>query len=331
MKILILGDLHYGIKSFDYIVDKKLNQIFENIIFPYIQKHNIKHIIQLGDVFDDRKGVRSQSGYNYVKYFLLPVIENGLILYQILGNHDIFYDKDNKINSLKMFFKLINSSNLNLIENYEKINLNKKELHFVSYACDVNIDDIYGDVLFGHYAVEGFEMQKDVPVLNGMKLSSFSNFDKVFTGHIHRRDFQKNVINVGSLIECNFGESDFVHGFHILDLDNLDVEFIPIEEKIFVRLDINEIKNYKDFNDQVIEIKLNENSSEIENEKIIKKLRKLNPDEVQIKYISEKKNKTIEVENYDFLNVLKEYIDKDDSKLKKDIVLKLVMKFYGKV
>jgi len=336
MKLLILGDLHYGIKSFDYIIDQKLNSVFENIIFPYIKKHDIKHIVQLGDVFDDRKGVRSQSGYNYVKYFFLPIINNNLTLYQILGNHDVFYDKDNKINSLKMFFELVNKtyqySNLKLIENYEKIILNNQELHFISYGCDVNMDDIYGDVLFGHYAVEGFEMQKNVPVLNGMRLSSFGNFDKVFTGHIHRRDSQKNVINVGSLVECDFGESDFVHGFYVLDINHMNVEFVPIEEKIFIRLNADEIEKYKNLNDMVVEIRLDEKNSELENEKIIQKFKNLNPKDVKIKYINKEKSfENIEVKNYDFLNVLKEYIDNDGSNMNKDILLKIIMKFYNEI
>lgn len=330
MKLLILGDLHYGIKSNEYVVDKKLNCVLNEYVFPYMKKNSIRHIVHLGDVFENRKGVNSESGFNYVKYFLLPIIENDLILYQILGNHDIFYDKNNKINTLKMFFSLINNSNLKLIENYERIVLDKKKIYLVSYGSDIDISEIYGDILFGHFNIDGFEMQKGVSVYNGMKQSLFSNFKNVFSGHIHRRDKQKNITYVGSLVENNFGENDFIHGFYVFDLDKNEIEFIPIEEKIFIKIKQDEIDKYDNFNDKVVEIEFNEENSSIESENIIEKLQILNPTGIKIKYIN-KEIKNIEVENYDFMNVLKEYIENIEEKFNKEILFKIIMKFYGKV
>jgi DNA repair exonuclease SbcCD nuclease subunit len=332
MKIAILGDLHYGIKSNDYVIDKKLNEVLTNRVFPYIKQNNIKHIIQLGDIFENRKGVSSYSGYNYVKYFLLPIIQNDLILYQILGNHDIFYDHDNIVNTLKMFFVLMNNSNLNLIEDKEKVILGNRELYFVSYSSKAELEYLYGDILFGHFNIEGFEIQKGISVHNGIKQNVFKqNFNKVISGHIHRRDRQNNIWYTGSLVENDFGESDFIHGFYVLETDTLDLEFIPIEEKIFLRIDGNEIEKYENLEDKVVEIKFSSNSSIIDNEKVIEKLKSLSPTDIKIKYVDSVKKNKIVVQNYDFLNVTKEYIDNEHDGLNKEILYKIVMKFYENI
>lgn len=331
MKIAIIGDLHYGIKSNDYIIDKKLNDILTNKVFPYIKENNIKHIIQLGDIFENRKGVSSYSGYNYVKYFLIPIIQNNLILYQILGNHDIFYDNDSNVNTLKMFFALMDNSNLNLIEDKEKIVLGNRDMYFVSYGSKAELEYLYGDILFGHFNIEGFEMQRGIPVHNGLKQNIFKkNFNKVISGHIHRRDRQNNIWYIGSLVENNFGESDFIHGFYVLETDTLELEFIPVEDKIFLRIDENDLNKYSSLEDKVVEIKFSNNSSIIDNDKAIEKLRLLNPKDIKIKYVDGVKKNKIEVENYDFLNVLKEYIDNIEGKFNKEVLYKIVMKFFEK-
>lgn len=327
MKILIIGDLHYGIKSNDYIIDKVLNKVMEQYIFPYIKQHDIKYIVQLGDVFDNKRGVYSESGYNYVKYFLLPILQNDLTLYQLLGNHDIFYDRSNRANNLKMFFSLVDSPNLKLIEDYEKIILDKREMYFVSYASKLNIEDVYGDVIFGHFSINGFEMQKGIQVINGMKQSIFTNFNKTITGHIHRREQKKNIFNVGSLVEVNFGENDFIHGFYVLETDDLSMEFIPINEKIFVKIEQEKINQLGDLKNKVVEIKLNENNTDITNNKIIEKLKKLNPESVRIKYTNNEKMDIDEVKSYEFIDVVKEYVKNQDG-FNKNILYNISMKIY---
>ena len=52
MKFIVLGDLHFGIKSFNENFFSNQMEFFHNQLFPYMLEHNIDTIIQLGDFLD---------------------------------------------------------------------------------------------------------------------------------------------------------------------------------------------------------------------------------------------------------------------------------------
>ena len=59
--IVLLGDLHYGVRQdSDYFHNSK-KLFLDNILFPYIKNNNIKHIIQVGDLFDVRKYITNKT------------------------------------------------------------------------------------------------------------------------------------------------------------------------------------------------------------------------------------------------------------------------------
>jgi DNA repair exonuclease SbcCD nuclease subunit len=49
-KVIFLGDLHLGIKQDAPIIYQAYEKFFDQVLFPYIREHNIKHVIQFGDV-----------------------------------------------------------------------------------------------------------------------------------------------------------------------------------------------------------------------------------------------------------------------------------------
>ena len=60
MKIIILGDCHFGVKQSSDIVALHQRRFFDSLI-DYGNKNNIKTIIQLGDIFDQRKNINVKS------------------------------------------------------------------------------------------------------------------------------------------------------------------------------------------------------------------------------------------------------------------------------
>ena len=69
MKVVILGDCHFlvrnGSKSFNNYIEK----FYTNVFFPYLTNNNIKTVLQLGDLMDNRKNAHLQGLSECKKYF----------------------------------------------------------------------------------------------------------------------------------------------------------------------------------------------------------------------------------------------------------------------
>ena len=47
MKIALLNDTHFGVRNDSMIFDDFLHKFYEEVFFPYLEKHNIKTLILL--------------------------------------------------------------------------------------------------------------------------------------------------------------------------------------------------------------------------------------------------------------------------------------------
>ena len=72
MKIAIITDTHFGARNDSVQFDEYFYQFYEGQFFPYLQKHNIKTVIHLGDVLDRRKFVSYRIAKNFRERFILP-------------------------------------------------------------------------------------------------------------------------------------------------------------------------------------------------------------------------------------------------------------------
>ena len=69
MKVAILGDTHFGARNDSVHFSVFFEKFYKEIFFPYLEQHNILHVIQLGDVFDRRKYINFQTLNHCKKYF----------------------------------------------------------------------------------------------------------------------------------------------------------------------------------------------------------------------------------------------------------------------
>ena len=54
MKIALITDTHWGARNDSVIFADYFSKFYDNVFFPYIDDHNIKTCIHLGDVVDRR-------------------------------------------------------------------------------------------------------------------------------------------------------------------------------------------------------------------------------------------------------------------------------------
>ena len=84
MKIALLNDTHAGVRNNNQIFAEYQGRFYTEIFFPYLKKHDIKHIIHLGDYFDRRRDVNFFSFAYYRKssnfFIILKFIYNSVMI-----------------------------------------------------------------------------------------------------------------------------------------------------------------------------------------------------------------------------------------------------------
>ena len=100
MKIALITDTHFGARNDNVNFNEYFYQFYEGVFFPYLQQHNIKTCIHLGDCFDRRKYVSYKTAKDFRERFILPFNVLGIDLHMLVGNHDIYYKNTSQVNSL---------------------------------------------------------------------------------------------------------------------------------------------------------------------------------------------------------------------------------------
>ena len=105
MKILLLTDLHFGVKSDSPIFHEYQKLFFDDILFPYLDTHSIDTMIILGDVFDRRKYTNHQTIEHCKKNFFDVLEIRNIQIHNILGNHDVTFKNTNRLNSPNLLLR----------------------------------------------------------------------------------------------------------------------------------------------------------------------------------------------------------------------------------
>ena len=97
MKIALINDTHFGARNDNPNYANYFYKFWDDIFFPYIEKHNIKDVIHLGDVLDRRKFVNFKTLNDFNNKFVNRIKDLHVDI--IIGNHDTYYKNTNEINA----------------------------------------------------------------------------------------------------------------------------------------------------------------------------------------------------------------------------------------
>ena len=61
MKIALITDTHFGARNDSQAFAKHFYQFYSKVFFPYLDEHNIKTVVHLGDIVDRRKYINYTS------------------------------------------------------------------------------------------------------------------------------------------------------------------------------------------------------------------------------------------------------------------------------
>ena len=245
MKVALVTDTHWGARNDSRVFAKYFSKFWEETFFPYIDKHNIDHIIHLGDIVDRRKYINYVTADNLKTDFINPLKQRKIKFWCIIGNHDIYYRNSLEINALDQLYGV--DKNINLISKPKEITIDGCKLLLMPWICQNNWNDSWeaikkskSQIMMGHLELNGFEMHKGAVCETGLDLQEFSKFDMVLSGHFHHRSSSNNIYYLGAPYEITWSDYQDPKGFHIFDTQTRELEFIENPFNMFYKFMYND-------------------------------------------------------------------------------------------
>ena len=119
-------------------------------------------------------------------------------------------------------------------------------------------------IIMGHFEIQGFEMHRGTINHQGLDKNIFSKFDMVLSGHFHHKSTHANIHYLGTPYQMTWSDYNDPRGFHILDTETRELEFISNPRWIFHKLwyddtkmsvdDISELKFEKELTNSYVKV-----------------------------------------------------------------------------
>ena len=337
MKIAIITDTHYGArKGADYI-HSYFKNFYDNIFFPYLEKNNIDTIIHMGDMFDSRKSIDYQS-LEWSKRVVFEPLKKYKV-HAITGNHDAYYKNTNKVNSPELLLK--DYDNIITYSKPTEINIGGLDILLLPWINSENfeeskefIDNSKSKIAMGHLEINGFKATRGHMMEDGMDVSIFSKFEKVYSGHFHTRSTDGKIYYLGNPYEMYWNDVNDKRGFHIFDTETLTHTPIDNPYKLFYNIYYEDTPHQTfdstEYTNKLVKVIVRKKTNTKQFEKFIDKLYSSNVQDLKIIenfVIQENENFEIDEEE-NTLSILNRYIDESEFEYDKNIIKGIFQDLY---
>ena len=337
MKIAIITDTHYGArKGADYI-HSYFKKFYDNVFFPYLEKHNIDTIIHMGDMFDSRKSIDYQS-LEWSKRVVFEPLKKYKV-HAITGNHDAYYKNTNKVNSPELLLK--DYDNIITYSKPTEINIEGLDILLLPWINSENfkeskefIDNSKSKVAMGHLEINGFKATRGHMMEDGMDVSIFSKFEKVYSGHFHTRSTDGKIYYLGNPYEMYWNDVNDKRGFHIFDTETLTHTPIDNPYKLFYNIYYEDTPHQTfdstEYTNKLVKVIVRKKTNTKQFERFIDKLYSSNVQDLKIIenfVIQENENFEIDEEE-NTLSILNRYIDESEFEYDKNIIKGIFQDLY---
>jgi len=245
--VALLGDVHGGASKSSDIIHDYFSK-FYGFFFDYLDKHNIKTIIQEGDLYDIRKEIHFNTIYRFREYFLNRLDEFDIEMIAIAGNHDVLYKNTNRINSVR----LLATKQMRVVDMLpETILIGSKTFDLYPWINPENLSESVrfakestSDYAVGHFEFSGFPMHPGTIAESGMNHSIFKKYEQVFSGHYHTISQKDNILYTGTPCELTWSDWNDPKGFWVLDTESGIKEFVENPYTLFEKISYVEGMTY---------------------------------------------------------------------------------------
>ena len=337
-RIVILTDTHFGARKGNQLFHEYFQKFYEEIFFPYLDSNGITTVVHCGDCFDNRKTIDYWS-LNWAKeHFFGPLLQRGIDLHMIVGNHDIFYKQSTKINAPTL--NLAEYENVAVYSRPQTATIAGVQVFMVPWICEDNaeefteaLDQTSADICMGHLELAGFYANKDYQCQHGTDAKVFNKFNTVFSGHFHKKSTSGNITYLGNTYQMYWNDEGEDRGFHLFDLESRELEYIVNPNNMFHKIFYNEkdqkLINYNKYKDTYVKVIVDGKSTPVRLSRVVDSLFDAGVHDVKvIENLELDLEDDIQVEAEDTLTTLTKYVEGMEEDYNKQNIIDIFKSLY---
>lgn len=336
----ILGDTHFGCRSDLGLFHKHFDKFYDQLVADLIDQ-NVKHVFQLGDLFDRRKYINFQTLKESKRYFFDRLKENNITLHTLVGNHDIFYRESLQVNTQSLV--LGEYGNVWTYDKPTTQTFGNTTIDIIPWICRDNEKEIVdfiraskSDLCLGHFEIAGFAMYRGMESHEGLSVEMFEKYEHVFSGHYHTRSQKGNITYVGTPYEMTWQDYGDPKGYHIFDTGTRAATFIQNPHTIFTRISYDDTQDLVDLSsldlaDRFVKLVVTTKTDLFKFDQFVQKLYNKGAYEIKIvEDLSEFSDGEIgeEINLEDTMSVMSHYIDSIETDADKEKIKSFMKTLY---
>ncbi|MBT9159174.1 MAG: hypothetical protein DDT26_00426 [Dehalococcoidia bacterium] len=256
MLIALINDTHHDCRGGNAAIAAHQAKFWSEVFWPYLDRHNIRSIIHLGDLVDDRKHIDLRSLMALQTDLFTPAERRGVEFDVILGNHDVYFKSTNERNIMDSAFAntaYTRSGKLRWFSRPQEVTRGGLSMLFVPWVCKdtdaatiAAVDNSKSLIAMGHFEFNGFDMYRGTPAHGGYSAQQYSKFEAVFSGHYHHKSTRNNIHYLGAQYEMTWADYGDDRGFHVFDTETRELTYVKNPLGLFHKLFYDDA-NFDDF------------------------------------------------------------------------------------
>jgi DNA repair exonuclease SbcCD nuclease subunit len=223
MSIIVLGDMHIGARKSSPIFHSYFSKTYQ-WMFDHMEEHSIKHILQVGDMFDVRAYLSTYANEFVKTKFLNELKRRNIELLAIVGNHDCYYKEKTSLNTISEVLEPMNNPLFRVVTTPMDLTFGGYDFACFPWVCketqsltETLIENTTSKVAVGHFEFLGFEYHRGSLSTIGHRHTDYAKFDMVISGHYHTSSQRDNVIYTGTPYELTWVDYNDPKGFWVYD------------------------------------------------------------------------------------------------------------------
>ena len=294
MRILNIGDLHYGEHGNSQKYNEQVNEFIDYICENYVGV--VDKVVQVGDWFHHRNKIQVDTlSYAIVGAKKLEAAFGKENVYVLSGNHDLFYLNRLDVSSLAAIDPYVT-----VVDDLTTIGTD------VLLTPWIATDEMWESVVeasqnhktvIGHFEFSAFKMNEHYVMESGRSHKELKDYTRVISGHYHTRQEKDNVTYVGTPYPITFSEANQKHGVYILDTATDELKFEEYSKIKVISIPYDQLDTIIDYDRANTRIRI-EFPSDLDDESIIgdvvAKVSEMGFEGVRTQYAGKKLEKLLE-------------------------------------
>jgi|TARA_B100001250_G_scaffold216075_1_gene185415 hypothetical protein len=337
MKVAIITDQHFGARKNSKLFHDYFLKFYNDVFFPTIEERGIDTIIDMGDTFDNRKGI-DFAALDWSKKNYYDKLSHCKI-HTIVGNHTAYYKNTNTVNAIDLLLR--EYDNIICYSEATETKFGRLKVLFVPWMNSENeqstltkIAKSKAKMVMGHLEINGFTATRGHVMMDGYESNIFDKFAKVFSGHYHTRSNNGKIYYLGNPYEMFANDTGDDRGFHIFDTETLETEEIRNPYRLFhtITYEDNDHQTFdgRQFKDKIVKLLVKKKSFPKKFDQFVDKLYAADVAELKIieNFQEEIDHDNIDIESEDTISLLNRYVEESDSNINKSQIQSLIQDIY---